>query len=410
VGGEATRRAFLHIGLPKTGTTYLQHVLWSNKAALAEAGVLLPGRHRRRHLLASLDVRGDPKLARRAGDVQAPWDDLVLECQAWPGNVVISHEFFAAASPEQVARMVEDLRGYEMHAVITARPMTELGLSRWQEWIKSGGLVSVDDYPQPDSWDSTDEWGWASFDLDSVLERWGAVLPPERIHVLPMNRKRNARELWLTFARVLGVDGDAFDAPPAPVNTSLGLVSIELLRRVNRHLTDFTSAADRGNWIRGYLAEGTVLPQGKERFRAGPGKEQELVERGRLALARLQGGPYDVCGDLGPLEPNPTRNARHPSEVSDEEMLAVGVQTIANMLRDVRRLTQERDEASAAAERLEEELHRLQGSWTPPRAGQLSRGLARRARRGLGSLGRPGMTADGASPAEDAAADEVHVT
>jgi hypothetical protein len=408
VGGEATQRAFLHIGLPKTGTTYLQHILWSNKAGLAEVGLLLPGRHRRRHLLASLDVRDDPKLARRAGDVRAPWDDLVVECQQWPGNVVISHEFFAAAATEQVARMVEDLRGYEVHVIITARPMTELGLSRWQEWIKSGGLVSVDDYPQPDSWDAIDEWGWASFDLDSVLARWGAVLPHERIHVLPMNRMRNARDLWLTFARVLGVDGHAFDAPPAPVNTSLGLVSIELLRRVNRHLTDFTSAADRGNWIRGYLAEGTVLPRGKERFRAGAAKEQELVERGRLALARLRGGRYDVCGDLGPLEPTPARNARHPSDVRDDEMLAVSVQTIANMLRDVRRLTLERDEASAAAERLEKELHRLRGSWTPPRVGQSYRGLVRRGRRALGSLGRPAAATS--PPGDEVAADEGDVT
>ena len=57
-----TGRVFLHVGLPKTGTTYLQDCLWGNKQALAERGVLLPGRHRRRHLLASLDLRDDPKL------------------------------------------------------------------------------------------------------------------------------------------------------------------------------------------------------------------------------------------------------------------------------------------------------------------------------------------------------------
>ncbi len=67
------RRAFLHVGLPKTGTTYLQHILWGSKDRLREHGVLLPGPTRRRHLLASLDVREDPKLARRDGDVRDPW-------------------------------------------------------------------------------------------------------------------------------------------------------------------------------------------------------------------------------------------------------------------------------------------------------------------------------------------------
>ena len=101
-----TERVFLHIGLPKTGTTYLQRTLWENKDILTEAGLLLPGRHRRRHLLASLDVRDDPKLSGRDGDVRAPWDDLVAEALEWHGDVLVSHEFFGPASPDQVRRAV----------------------------------------------------------------------------------------------------------------------------------------------------------------------------------------------------------------------------------------------------------------------------------------------------------------
>ena len=96
-----TQRVFLHIGLPKTGTTYLQRTLWENKPALAEAGLLLPGRHRRRHLIASLDLRDDPKLTGLGGDVTAPWADLVAESLEWPGDVLISHEFFGPASPDR---------------------------------------------------------------------------------------------------------------------------------------------------------------------------------------------------------------------------------------------------------------------------------------------------------------------
>ena len=35
---------FLHVGLPKTGTTELQKVLWENRRRLAENGVVYPGR------------------------------------------------------------------------------------------------------------------------------------------------------------------------------------------------------------------------------------------------------------------------------------------------------------------------------------------------------------------------------
>ena len=97
---------------------------------LTEAGLLLPGRHRRRHLLASLEVRDDPKLASRAGDVSAPWADLVTEALAWSGDVLISHEFFGPASSDQVRRAVESLVGAEVHVIITAREMVGLAISR----------------------------------------------------------------------------------------------------------------------------------------------------------------------------------------------------------------------------------------------------------------------------------------
>ncbi len=53
-----TRRAFVHIGLPKTGTTYLQAVLAHHRDALRESGVLYPF------------VR--PQAARQAGMPAAP--------------------------------------------------------------------------------------------------------------------------------------------------------------------------------------------------------------------------------------------------------------------------------------------------------------------------------------------------
>ena len=46
----------LHIGLPKTGTTYLQQVVWGNRDRLESDGVFVPGFGHREHLWAALDL------------------------------------------------------------------------------------------------------------------------------------------------------------------------------------------------------------------------------------------------------------------------------------------------------------------------------------------------------------------
>jgi hypothetical protein len=348
-----TRRAYLHIGLPKTGTTFLQEALWSNRAALGKRGVLLPGAGHRRHLLASLDLREDPKLARRPGDVAHPWQDLVDEVLTWEGQAaVISHEFFAAASQEQVQRAVDSFPGVELHVIVTARDLVGLGLSRWQEWVKNGGRAGVDDYPGNDDYDPTDEWGWGSFDLGDILERWGSVVPHERIHVLPVAPGARAGDLWERFLGVLALEADGLHAPEEARNRSLGLVEVELLRRVNARLKDFRSAVDRGRWIRGYLGQGNVLPRSKERFRPAPATMQNLRDRSERAVRLLREGAYDVRGDLDCLvgEP-PSPELRHPDQVTEAELLDAAVQTIAAMLDDVRSLTRERDGLQQELER-----------------------------------------------------------
>jgi hypothetical protein len=342
-GDPVTERVFLHIGLPKTGTTYLQKALWRNKSVLGEAGLLLPGRHQRRHLLASLDILGDPSLANRPGDVSSPWADLVAESLEWPGDVLITHEFFGSASSQQVGRAVDSFPDAQVHAVVTARAMVDLGISRWQEWVRNGGRRPIDDYPPRRRYDPADEWGWGSFDLGEVLERWGAVLPHEHIHVLPMTPDADPTELLRRLLALVGHADLAVEMPEQRVNTSLGIVETELLRRVNPLLTGFKSAADRGNWIRGYLASPQIMATSGERFRPGPETLAELTRRGDRSVELLRTGGYDVVGDLDLLAPSDVGDRRHPSEVTDAEQLESAVRVIAELMRQVRSLTRERN-------------------------------------------------------------------
>src|ERR1044072_2231107 len=93
----ARQRVFLHIGSPKTGTTFLQEVLWTNRDALREAGVKYPGSRADAHFLATQDLRELVWHGHVDPAVPGAWDRLVTEVRTWPGASVISHEMVGSA-------------------------------------------------------------------------------------------------------------------------------------------------------------------------------------------------------------------------------------------------------------------------------------------------------------------------
>jgi hypothetical protein len=335
---------FFHVGLPKTGTTYLQTLMWNNRDELRRQGVLLPGHSGRQHLWASGVVREDPNIDRRGPEARYAWDELVREINAWDGTAVVSHEFFASASAEQAERAVGALDGAEVHVVVTARDTLSLVTARWQEFVKNGSTVPIDGYPVREETSPHDEWDWGSLDLADVLGRWSSAVPHDRVHVLTLPRPDEPREtLWLRFAALLGFDPSTCDDTESAQNESLGVVEVELLRRVNADLKGFTSAPDRGIWIRGYLAQGKLVPRGGDKFWPSDERVAELCARGDRIADEVAAAGYDVIGDPAALRPPkelPTR--RHPDDVTDAELLAAAGEVIAAMMTDVRRLTREK--------------------------------------------------------------------
>jgi hypothetical protein len=340
---------FLHIGLPKTATTYLQTIMWGNKDALSAQGVLLPGPERRFHYWCTRIVRGDESFAKRANPRQlGAWDRVRTEIADWPGTAILSHEFFAAATEEQAAGMVEQLAtenpGAEVHLVVTAREPLGLFAASWQEYVKNRGVISMAQYSLATSDDPSDVWNWRGLDLRLVLERWGASFPAERVHVLPLpGRFAPEREIWDRFARLVGVDPDSVDLGRTFPNVSMGVVEAETLRRINKHLGSFNSAIDRGTYIRTFLADERLVPRRGERFWPSAERIEEIRARGRAAVEHIEASGYDVVGELSALlvpEELPAR--RTPESVTEAEVAQVAVELVATMLDDVRQLRHDR--------------------------------------------------------------------
>ena len=140
-------RVILHIGEPKTGTTFLQQVMWRNRATLAGHGVVLPGHHPQDHFRASQDLREIEKLpSDPAGSWTGEWEILASEARQAQRVAVISHELFSAADVRQAERAVQALRPAEVHVVITVRDIASLLPAEWQETVKHRNSRGWDDW------------------------------------------------------------------------------------------------------------------------------------------------------------------------------------------------------------------------------------------------------------------------
>lgn len=355
------RRVFVHIGLPKTGTTYLQTIVWSDRDALGAAGMLLPGRERRDHLWASCVVRDDPHVARRHPRAPESWEVLRAEIAAWDGDAVVSHEFFASASRDQAARMVEQLAPAEVHVVVTARDFLGLFAASWQESLKNGGTTPIEEYGRSESEDPLVIWDWRCLDLGLVLERWGDVVPADRVHVITLPGPDAPRsELWVRFCGVLGIDPGTCSTDGNFPNESMGVVEAETLRRVNASLEGFRTARDRGVWIRSFLADERLVPRRGERYWPPADQVDDTRRRAHRAVALVRERGFDVVGDLDVLVPaDDLPERRLPASVSDAEVAATATELVGVLLADVRRLTEDNKRLRRSARRDRSRVGRL---------------------------------------------------
>lgn len=327
-------RVYWHIGLPKTGTTYLQQILWHNADALRESGVTLVGQGHREHLWAALGMQDDRGLARRHPRAEGAWDRLLEEVSQVEGAALLTHEFFCGADDQQVARALEALAPARVDVVVTARDAAGMLAAGWQESVKNGGRRSLREVAARTE---RSQFGWWMWDLELVLRRWGAELPAQQIHVLPLpERSLGAAGLWEAFAQTLGINGD-FDLPSRPVNQSLGVVQTEALRLVNGHLEGFGRPVDRGEWIRGYLGEDHLARQGGQRLRLDDDLAEECAGRSRRAHDLVLQRGHPVVGDparlLGPAQPVGERTV---DSVTDAEVADAAAALVATMLTDAR--------------------------------------------------------------------------
>ncbi len=299
---------FLHVGSPKTGTTFLQNVLWKQRGLALEQGLLLPQERFHDHYLASLDVRGVAGREHHPKRAVGMWDRVVEEVGATKRDVLVSHELFAAASAEQARRAVESLADAgEVHVVLTVRDLVRQITAEWQEHVKHRSAVTLEEFVASLRADTArTSWFWQVQDFASVVERWRADLPADRVHVVTVPPAGSPPGLlWDRFAGLLGLDPGAFDTESSRSNTSLGAEQAELLRRVNAGLgTRLPLPGPYPAVAKELLAHRLLAARSGGPLRLTPEDMAFAVDESAAQAARLDAAGVHVVGDLADIVPD----------------------------------------------------------------------------------------------------------
>ena len=182
----AKRKAYLHIGLPRTGGGFLDSALTEHADALEAMGVRHPAISTEEMFRAAIELRRDHRAwGYQRREVEGTWAEICR--RAWKGrhDVVFSQELLAACTPEQIDLLLDGLHGFQVHVVVTAR--------------EPGGR------PLPD---------WVGPDLGEVLHAWSPVVRPDRLHVVVVPETEPELAVWTAFGEIAGFDAGALPLAP----------------------------------------------------------------------------------------------------------------------------------------------------------------------------------------------------
>ena len=365
-----TRRVLLHVGTPKTGTSYLQDVLFRNAGPLASAGIRYPADRFDAHFLAALDLMRMPWGGLETEAIGG-WDRLAAQVRAHDGTSIISHEILATASRAQVGRALTSLGhddGAEVHVILSVRDLARQIPAEWQENVKHRSQLTyakfLDQIQDPTRSTRIGSWFWGVQEIPDILNRWGHDLPPERIHLVTVPPPGGAPELlWKRFSQAFGLDGIDLDLEAERHNPSLGVPETALLRRINRAAHRVLPPADYRPLVRELLAHQTLSQRTRSPRLALPPRLYPWVADLTAAwTAEIEQRGYDVVGDLHDLVGNPPDASpdtwADPDRPAEAQVARAGVEAIRALLLETARLRQaearlagELDEAHRALER-----------------------------------------------------------
>ncbi|MEO5652828.1 MAG: hypothetical protein ABIN79_05000 [Marmoricola sp.] len=337
------QRVVLHVGTMKSGTSYVQELLFANKGVLAERGVLVAGRTHGEQTRAIREALGH-QAAASTSPIER-WARLVEEIGRYAGTAVISTEFLGPAAPHKIAQVLESFDNVTV--VVTARDLNRNLAAMWQETVQNGRSWSMADYlhgaetwrpraqRSPDDLTLAGKTFWRQQNLVRLCRNWSAG--PARLVVVTVPPPGAPREtLRDRFLSVLGTTADGL-TETTRANESIGAASVQVLRRLNELLDAEDLEFPVGASLRkSVLAKSLMAGRRTQEPAIGLPVAPWVGEYAEIMVAKLGTLDVDLVGDWADLTPVAVPGA-DPATIPDSTIAEAAVSALAGVVaREIR--------------------------------------------------------------------------
>jgi hypothetical protein len=327
------RRLFVHVGLPKTGTTYLQSILFGSQEQLAADGLAMVPDTRGAAFQVMLETRGRFEGQERSRSSALAQLDQELRRSPSP-NALLTEESLSRAKRRHIAGLIDRTADREVHLVVNYRDIARQVPSAWQQHVKAGGSTRFGEYVARtrDSGPGSGVLFWRSQDIVAVLQRWAKFVPPERTHVVVVGYGPQT-DLLQSFCSVLEVDAGRLDPGLARPNASIGFAQTEMLASVIGRLSPEALTRDAWGAVgKRQFAERQLARQGGSPARLGREHEEWCASVANDVRELLVTSRYHVVGDLDDVMPHPDSFADTTTAATADELLDAALDGVAALL------------------------------------------------------------------------------
>jgi hypothetical protein len=336
------RRVYLHIGTMKSGTTYIQEFCSRNRDALLDAGLLWTASVANFRAVDDLLGTWRP----RPG-LEGAWERMSNRIQGHAGDALISNELLSPIFPPKMEQLIEALAPAEVRVIITARDLGRILPSHWQEGTRNRQTASWDDFfaAVSNAEGSDHELHnafWRKHGVGAMVMRWAKQVGLDNITVVTVPPPGSpSTRLVERFFAAMGIGLTEFNQPTY-LHESLGVHSVEVMRRLNERVGDF-------DWLRyqwGFkqsLSRYVLTPRSSSEpsIRLTRDEREWARKRAAFVIKAIEESQVRVVGDLDDLMPAPPAESDPVSrtEATEPEVLDAaldGMVGMGGLLADVR--------------------------------------------------------------------------